>query len=174
MTSVELIVEKIIYGCRWVLAVFYLGLVLVLICMGIRFVQSIHDTVIGLLYGNEVHYINAVLEVIDVTLLSNLVLIIIYCGYENFVSIIEVAKNHKDRPIWMERIDFMGLKLKLVGSIVALSAVNLLSCFLNIDSVTKDDLMWKIALHLTFMGTGLFLAITEFVVSKSVASELVK
>jgi uncharacterized protein (TIGR00645 family) len=88
-------------------------------------------------------------------------ILIIFSGYENFVSIIGVAKNSADRPKWMGGIDFAGLKLKLIGSLVALSAINLLAAFLEIDSVSKENLGWMIGIHLTFVFTGLIFAYSE-------------
>ena len=63
------------------------------------------------------------LGLLDLVLLGNLVLIVLFAGYENFVSKLEVAENSTDRPTWMGTIDFSGLKLKLIGSLVALSVI---------------------------------------------------
>ncbi len=61
-----------------------------------------------------------VLRLVDMALIGNLVLMIIFAGYENFVSKIDVARESEDKPAWMGKVDFSGLKLKLVASIVAI------------------------------------------------------
>lgn len=107
-------------------------------------------------------WIIQVLELLDLSLLANLVLIVAFSGYENFVSKIDVAENHVDRPSWMGRLDFSGLKLKIIGSIVAISLVELLQDFLNVSQAMDFNVeFWRIALHLTFVFTGLVFAVME-------------
>ena len=71
------------------------------------------------------------LSLIDLTFTANLVLIVIFSGYENFVSKFETGDH--DRPDWMTKVDFGGLKQKLMTSIVAISAIQVLKAFMNID-----------------------------------------
>jgi uncharacterized protein (TIGR00645 family) len=86
--------------------------------------------------------------------------IVIFSGYENFVSRIDPGV-HQDWPEWMTKIDFGGLKLKLMSSIVAISAVQLLKSFMNIGNVSDRDLAWYVGIHLVFVGSGLLLALTD-------------
>jgi uncharacterized protein (TIGR00645 family) len=72
-----------------------------------------------------------------------------------------VARKSLDRPKWMGEIDFAGLKLKLIGSIVALSGVHLLAAFLEIEHADKENIAWMIGLHVTFVVTGVLFAIME-------------
>ena len=67
-----------------------------------------------------------VLQVVDLALIANLVVMIIFSGYENFISKIDVAKDDRDRPDWMGSVDFSDLKIKLVASILAISGIGLL------------------------------------------------
>ena len=97
----------------------------------------------------------------DMTLIANLLILIIFSGYENFVSIIGIAQRSVDRPKWMGGVDFAGLKIKLIGSIIAISGVQLLAAFLEIDSTDKTDLAWQIGLHVVFLFTGILYAISE-------------
>src|SRR5262249_15250681 len=60
--------------------------------------------------------------VADRSLTASLVPIVVFLGYENFVSRIDPA-GHPDWPAWMARIDFAGLKQKALASIVANSAI---------------------------------------------------
>ena len=91
---------------------------------------------------------------------GSLIVIVIFSGYENFVSKIDEA-DHKDWPEWMGKIDFTGLKLKLLSSIVAISAIQLLKAFMNIKNMSDRDLYWLVIIHLVFVGSGVILALTD-------------
>jgi len=104
-----------------------------------------------------------VLALIDITFTANLVLIVIFSGYENFVSKIE-AGDH-DRPDWMTKVDFGGLKQKLMTSIVAISAIQVLRAFLNIDQSSgppdSTKLAWLVGIHVLFLGSLLAVVVAD-------------
>lgn len=160
-SPVESFIETLIYRSRWILAIFYLVLVATLVLVAIKFLKEFGHFAFTFWNASEAEFVTSVLEIVDRTLLANLLILIIFSGYENFVSIIGVAKTSADRPKWMGGVDFAGLKLKLIGSLVALSAINLLAAFLEIDSVNKEDLAWMVGIHLTFVITGLIFAYSE-------------
>ncbi|MCW2236337.1 TIGR00645 family protein [Azospirillum canadense] len=152
--------EQIIFASRWVLAPFYLGLVISLVMLLVKFTQEILHIVPHVLEMQEKDVLLAVLTLIDLSLAGNLLLMVIFSGYENFVSKIDVA-NHEDRPDWMGKVDFGGLKLKLIASIVAISGIHLLKGFMNIDHTNKDELMWMVIIHMTFVVSGVLLALMD-------------
>ena len=108
-----------------------------------------------------------VLHIVDLALIGNLVLMVIFAGYENFVSKIGIAENSEDKPSWMGKVDFSGLKLKLVASIVAISGINLLETFLDISTKTEQELRWMVIIHLVFVLSGVMLAVMDYIASKS-------
>ena len=108
-----------------------------------------------------------VLHIVDLALIGNLVLMVIFAGYENFVSKIGVAQNSEDKPSWMGKVDFSGLKLKLIASIVAISGINLLETFLDISTKTEQELRWMVIIHLVFVASGVMLALMDYIASKS-------
>jgi uncharacterized protein (TIGR00645 family) len=93
-------------------------------------------------------------------------LIIVFSGYESFVSRIN-TNNHEDRPAWMDKIGFADLKLKLIGAIVAISAVELLKAFLVSQTYTDTQLAWKVGIHFTFVLSGVFFAVTDYISESS-------
>ena len=97
-------------------------------------------------------------------------LIVIFSGYENFVSKIDVG-NHEDKPEWMGTVDFSGLKLKLIASIVAISAIALLKAFLTLTEpgavLDQPRLLWLVVIHLTFVVSGVMLAAMDWVSSRT-------
>lgn len=107
-----------------------------------------------------------VLNLLDLSLLANLVLIVTFSGYENFISKIDIANKHIDRPSWMGTLDFSGLKLKIIGSVVVISLIELLRDFLDVASVSETVIFWRIMLHLTFLFSGLIFAVMEHIADK--------
>lgn len=121
--------------------------------------------VMNTLETNE--WIIKILELLDLTLVANLVLIVAFSGYENFISKLDASEDHVDRPSWMGRLDFSGLKLKIIGSVVAISLIELLQDFLNVSARVDPNIeFWRIALHLTFVITGLVFAGMEILSEK--------
>ncbi|WP_392343653.1 YqhA family protein [Pseudoalteromonas prydzensis] len=89
-----------------------------------------------------------------------------FSGYENFVSKLNIG-NHEDRPAWMGKVGFSGLKMKLISAIVAISAVELLKVFISSTSHSSDELLWKVIIHVTFVISGVMFALTDFINSKT-------
>ena len=158
---IEKNLEKLIFNSRWILAIFYVFLVISLVILAIKFLQEFIHFGSSFWAASEAEFLTSVLGLVDKTLLANLLILIIFSGYENFVSVIGAAKDSPDRPTWMGEVDFAGLKLKLIGSIVALSGINLLAAFLEISTTNKEDLGWMIGIHLVFVITGVLFALSE-------------
>ncbi len=158
--AIEHGLEKIMFASRWLLAPFYLGLVLgivlLLYAFGLEFMHLVTEVVSG--KPNVV--VIGILLLVDLTLLANLLIIIIFAGYENFVSKINCG-DHEDRPDWMGHVDFSDLKMKLIGSIIAISGIDLLKAFVNLENYTNEQLAWKVGIHCTFLLSGLIFAIMD-------------
>jgi uncharacterized protein (TIGR00645 family) len=109
------------------------------------------------------------LTLIDLSLAGNLLLIVIFSGYENFVSKIDTG-DHEDRPSWMGTVDFSGLKMKLIASIVAISAIALLKAFMKTaegETIDNTHLAWLVGIHLTFVVSGVLMALMDLLASKT-------
>ncbi|MBB1093581.1 TIGR00645 family protein, partial [Rhodopseudomonas palustris] len=102
-----------------------------------------------------------ILQLVDLVLIANLLLMIIFSGYENFVSKIDMIEEHVDRPEWMGKIDSSALKLKLIGSIVAISSIELLRDFMQIGTISDRTLAWRVGIHMTFVVSGVLFALME-------------
>src|SRR2546421_9329713 len=144
--TIEEILETGIFKSRWLLAPFYLGLIIALVMLLVAFANQLMESLPKLLHTNVEDIILAVLTLIDLSLAANLVLIVVFSGYENFVSKID-THGSEDRPSWMGTLDFSGLKMKLIGSIVAISAISLLRAFMNVFEPERLDerrLLWLV------------------------------
>jgi uncharacterized protein (TIGR00645 family) len=162
----ESLIEKIIFGGRWLLAPLYVGLLLGLIPLLYRFFKDF-ISLFELASTSDMHHITLkVLELLDTVLLGNLIIIIIFAGYENFVSKINVAEKSEDRPHWMGRVDYSGLKIKLIGSLVAISVIELLKDFMQEEAYDAKREMWRIGIHLTFVVSGVLFALMDFIADK--------
>ena len=111
-------------------------------------------------------------NIIIIFSILTLILMIIFAGYENFVSKITVARTSEDKPSWMGKVDFSELKLKLIASIVAISGINLLETFMDLSHKTDREIQWMIIIHLVFIASGVFLAIMDYVASKTTSHEV--
>lgn len=159
--------EKLLYASRWLLSPLYIILIIVLILILFKFVSEVISFIMIMSTLDMNDWIIHVLELLDLTLVANLVLIVAFSGYENFISKIDISEDHIDRPSWMGRLDFSGLKLKIIGSVVAISLIELLQDFLNVATRVDPNIeFWRIMLHLTFVITGVAFAAIQVLSEK--------
>ena len=161
LKKIETTLESMMFNSRWLLAPFYIGLVGAVFLLLVKFIQEFIHVTPHILDSSESEAILAILTLVDMSLVANLLLIIIFSGYENFVSKIDAA-GHEDKPEWMGKVDFSGLKLKLIASIVAISAIELLKAFVNLDKVLNaEQLKWKVGIHITLVVSGVLFALMD-------------
>jgi uncharacterized protein (TIGR00645 family) len=161
MNKLESTLEHWVFRSRWLLAPFFIGLLLAIIALLIKFVKQLADLAMNMFTLADNDMIVAILTLVDSALIAALLLIIGFSGYENFVSKIATGE-HEDRPAWMGRVGFSDLKIKLMGAIVAISAVELLKAFINVTADTPwQELAWKVGIHVTFVVSGVLFAITD-------------
>jgi uncharacterized protein (TIGR00645 family) len=166
----ELAIEHVLFSSRWLLAPFYLGMAVAIALILVVFMRELFTELAHIGTMNAEGSILLSLSLIDLSLTGNLLLIVMFSGYENFVSKIHVGE-HEDRPAWMGTVDFAGLKLKLIASIVAISGIALLRAFLPLGDagaqVEGHRIGWMVAIHLTFVVSGVLLALMDWVTSKT-------
>ena len=159
----ELAIERGLFMSRWLMAPMYIGLVgglfLLLYTFGMELVHLFSH--LTDLTQNDV--ILGILSLIDLSLAGNLILIVIFSGYENFVSKINTG-GHEDQFEWKGTVDFSALKLKLIASIVAISGIHLLKVFMDIGKVSESQIMWMVIIHVVFVVSGVLLALMDRIV----------
>ena len=160
-------VEWVIYSSRWLMAPVYLGLIATLGVLIVTFFRELYLQLPLIITMDEKDILLLVLTLVDLALAGNLVLIILFTGYESFVSKIEAAHKDYDRPDWMGTLDFSGLKIKLIASIVAISGIHLLKVFMNLASHTESELRWYTLIHLAFVASGVFVAVMDWIEEKA-------
>lgn len=162
---IEKFIEQGLFASRWLMAPFYIGLAIALGGLTYSFLLELLHFITSIPNITQNEVVLGVLSLIDLSLAGNLILIVIFSGYENFVSKFEI--DDKDQPDWRGSIDFATLKLKLISSMVAISGIHLLKIFMSDTSIDISQFKWLIITHLTFVISGLLLAIMDFVSGKS-------
>ena len=161
---------RFLFASRWLLAPFYIGMMLALFVILVVFCRELYYEILHIQTLDAEGAILLSLSLIDLSLAGNLTLIVMLSGYENFVSKIHL-EDASDRPTWMGTVDFSGLKIKLIASIVAISGIALLRAFLPLGApgatVDTKRIGWMLAIHLTFVVSGVLLAVMDWVTSKT-------
>ena len=166
MQAFERAIETLIFASRWLLAPFFIGLLVAIVVLLVKFMKGLLDLVLNIWTSSDYETVISILTLVDTALIAVLLLIIVFSGYESFVSRIN-TNDHEDRPAWMGKVGFSDLKLKLIGAIVAISAVELLKAFLVSQNYTDTQLAWKVGIHFTFVLSGVFFAITDYIAESS-------
>ena len=168
--SLELLLEQGLFQSRWLVAPFYAGLVVALLLLLGAFFNELYQALFVHFSLDGDAVVLLALSLIDLSLAANLVIIVVFSGYENFVSKMHTGDS-EDRPSWMGTLDFSGLKMKLIGSIVAISVISLLRTFMELaEEGTRADtvkLGWMIGLHVTFLFSGVMFALMDRIASNA-------
>lgn len=173
--SVEDTFEQNLFRSRWMMSPFYVGLIIALIVLLVTFGKELVDETSNVLtlQLEENKVILWLLTLIDMSLAGNLTLMVVFAGYENFVSRMDLDHN-PDKPTWMGRVDFSNMKLKLIATIIAISVIHLLKSFMSIETVDKSDLVWLMELHGLFLVSGVVLALMDYLGARGAENEQVE
>lgn len=163
MKSLELLVERIILSSRWILVVFYLGLVAALAVYAGSFLYKFVKVAKNVFVYDDAQMILAMLGLIDAALVASLILMVMIAGYENFVSRFDEAEKDVS---FLGKLDAGSLKIKVASSIVAISSIHLLQIFLNAQQYTESQLMWLTFMHLAFVVSAVLLGFLEQIMGK--------
>jgi uncharacterized protein (TIGR00645 family) len=157
LARLEALIAGVLIASRWLMAPLYIGLIAALIVVGAEFFAELVHTVAGFAALDTDGVILAVLRLIDLVLIANLVLIMISAG----IGTLSATASGVENAGWDEfvgKVDFSGLKLKVVASLIAIAAVDLLESFVEIDTTSKSDVLWQIAILMAFVASGVLLA----------------
>ncbi|HEY0661262.1 MAG TPA: TIGR00645 family protein [Lysobacter sp.] len=162
------VLSRSLFDARWLMAPFYFGLALALLALLYVFVHELGSNLAHLFELTPTTAILMALALIDLSLVANLVLIVVLAGYENFVARIE--SGAEKRPSWMGTVDFSGMKMKLMGSITAISAIALLRVFMKLEEgaiLERSTLLWMTAIHATLVLSALVLAVSDRIAART-------
>jgi uncharacterized protein (TIGR00645 family) len=157
---IEKQIERLLFASRWLLAPLYVGLSLALVALGVKFFMEAFHVLSHILTLSEADLVLTVLAMIDLVLVGSLIVMVMFSGYENFVSRLDIAGGG-DTLGWLGKLDSGTLKLKVAASIVAISSIHLLRIFMNATKVDNDKIMWYVILHMTFVVSALLLGVLD-------------
>lgn len=146
----EHFIERVMYASRWIMAPVFLGMSLILLALAIKFFQELYHFVPHILEVDDSQVILKLLTFIDLTLVGSLTLIVMFSGYENFVSRLDIG-SEAEKLDWLGTHDYGSLKLKVATSIVAISSIRLLKVFMEVETTDNDKMLWFVVIHLTLV-----------------------
>ena len=109
--KVEFLAESSMFSSRWLMAPIYIILCLSLAVITLKVLQHFVITVPHMADMKLKEVLLFVLQIVDMALLGNLVLMIIFAGYENFVSKIDIAETVLISPAGWEKLILVVLNL---------------------------------------------------------------
>jgi len=157
---VEKMFEKLMYSARWILAPIYLGLSLALLALGIKFFEEIFTILPKIFLIPEADLILKILTLIDIALVGGLLVMVMFSGYENFVSRLDIDEG-EEKLSWLGKMDATSLKNKVAASIVAISSIHLLKIFMNAQNIDNDKLLWYVIIHITFVASAFGMGVLD-------------
>jgi uncharacterized protein (TIGR00645 family) len=156
----ERTLERIMYGSRWILAPVYVGMSLAVAALFVKFFQELYHFLPHLLEMNESDLILKVLALIDLTMVGSLIVIVMFSGYENFVSRLDIDDD-AEKLDWLGTHDYGSLKMKIASTVVAISSIHLLKVFMKIEATGNDKILWYVAVHLTLVVSALLMSVQD-------------
>jgi uncharacterized protein (TIGR00645 family) len=184
-------IERALFASRWILAPVYLGLSLALIALGITFFvevfnvfSHVFENVVshapdaahavesagGIVRNPEAELVLSLLAMVDLVLVGSLIVMVMFSGYENFVSKLDIEAD-SEKLGWLGKLDANSLKLKVASSIVAISSIHLLSAFMKTPGYFEGGrdggkvLMWYVIIHLTFVVSAVMMGVLDRITS---------
>jgi uncharacterized protein (TIGR00645 family) len=161
-TGIKHIFERFLFASRWLMVPFYLGLVIALAGLLVVFVHELIEHLPLLLEATVSSTTLWILSLIDLSLVGNLILIVIFAGYQNFIARTH-AQDHPDWPSWVDAIGFSGTNLKLIGSIAAISSIYLLEIFLKPEKLDPTSIGWLLAIQGMILISGVLLVVMDYI-----------
>lgn len=163
----ERMIERLLFASRWLLAPIYLGLAAALAILGVKFFIELYHAFSHVVEWSEAEVVLALLALVDLSLVASLIVMVMFSGYENFVSKIDM-EGEGDKLGWLGKLDAGTLKLKVAASIVAISSIHLLRAFMDAQDTPNDKLMWYVLIHLTFVASAVLLGVLDRITAKTV------
>jgi uncharacterized protein (TIGR00645 family) len=172
----ERTVERLFFASRWLLAPVYLGLSIALIILGIQFFTELYHAFLLVLHVSggheavagaaakvvgEADIVLSLLALVDLALVAGLIVMVMFSGYENFVSKIDLSHEGAEKLEWFGKLDAGTLKLKVAASIVAISSIHLLRKFMEAETIDNGKIMWYVILHMTFVLSAVLMGVLD-------------
>mgnify|MGYP006193651007 FL=1 len=158
-------VGSLLYGMRFTMMFFYVGLVAIILGILGKFVLETYKLMETLLVGNleKIDLIIKVLELVDMTMVAQLVWVVALAGVSLFVTTGHFNKTDMEKPDWLDHVNTYNLKLKLAFAIISISGVHALKTYLSGDlSLENIQIVAVVAvIHFTFVLSAIGISFAE-------------
>ena len=146
---------RVVFAARWAMAPIYLGLAAALVLLAVKVVQRLVTLGMGIAHMDGAETVLSVLRLVDLALVANLVLIVLLAGWDNIIGALPAERRD------FADLGFGAVKLRLIASIVAIAAIQVLESFVHIDQASSGLIRWQLAVMLGVAAAGVLLALMD-------------
>ena len=154
-----------LYSMRFTMMFFYIGLVAIIFGILGKFLLETYKLMSSLLFDNlqKIDLIIKVLELVDMTMVAQLVWVVALAGVSLFVTTGHFDKKDIKKPDWLDHVNTYNLKLKLAFAIISISGVHALKTYLSGDlTIENIQIVTMVAvIHFTFVLSAVGISFAE-------------
>lgn len=156
--------SKIMLNTRYLILPFCIVLILGIVLLMIQSVSKLFYLFSNIGASSDKDVLIGLFGIIDLALLANILLLIALSGYDSFIGRLNNSENNVMALDALDGLTLAKVKLKLLGSMIIISAIGLLSTFLSLDASSKDltqTATIQIAIHLVLSLSAVLLAYSD-------------
>ncbi len=156
-------IGSLLFKLRFLMSFFYIGLVAVLLVVLWRFLSEIPYLILSV-FGQEMAKIDLiikVLELVDMTMVAQLVWVVALAGFSLFVTNDHFEGKSITKPDWLDHVNTYNLKLKLGFAIISISGVHALKTYLE-GSLPTSEIAMVVGIHVLFVLAAIGIAVSEY------------
>lgn len=158
-------VGLMLYGMRIFMLFFYVGLVTIIFGILAKFMIETYKLMSTLTFGDmeKIDLIIKVLELVDMTMVAQLVWVVALAGVSLFVTTGHFDSKDMKKPDWLDHVNTYNLKLKLAFAIISISGVHALKTYLSGDlSLENIQVITLVAvIHFFFVLSAIGISFAE-------------
>ncbi len=158
-------VGSLLYGMRIIMLFFYVGLVAIIFGIVGKFFLETYKLMYALMFSElqKIDLIIKVLELVDMTMVAQLVWVVALAGVSLFVTTGHFDKTDMKKPDWLDHVNTYNLKLKLAFAIISISGVHALKTYLSGELTLENiQVVTMVAvIHFTFVLSAIGISIAE-------------
>ena len=153
-------ISQLVLASRYLLVIFFLGLIIGLALYALRFAMKVWDLAAGLFDQDESQMLIEVLHLIDAVLVASLVVMVALSSFDSLVNRLQGEADEAEMR-WVSRTDHSNLKLKVATAMVAISSIHLLQVFLRLEDYSETGVMWRVVIHVVFVAAAVLLGVLD-------------
>ncbi len=156
-------IGETLFKLRFLMSFFYVGLVVILVAVLLKFGVEIVHLLTYLITEDisKISLIIKVLELVDMTMVAQLVWVVALAGFSLFVTNDHFEGKDVQKPDWLEHVNTYNLKLKLAFAMISISGVHALKTYLE-GSLPKYDIAIIAGIHMMFVLAAIGIAFAEY------------